>query len=88
MNPLSIEVLQRPCAFVLHIIDPGETLRRLSLFFQDRHLVIEQLVLHRYPSGDAQVIFHCLLERDRISRTVQLLEGLPGVIKVQKMEGR
>lgn len=88
MNPLTAEVVKRPCAFVMHITDPNETLRKLALFFQDRKIMIENMNMHRYRDGDANLVIHCQIEKDRITRTVQLLEELPGIMKLERMEGR
>jgi len=45
--------------------------------------VIDNLNLHRYRSGEAMLIIHCQLEKDRIHRTVDLLEKLPGVMELE-----
>ena len=88
MSHLSVEVIHRPCAFVLHIEDPTETLKKLAMFFQDRKISVNNLQLHRYRDCDGLVIVHCQLEKDRIWRTVQLMEQIPGIVKLEKMEGR
>ena len=85
---LTVEVIRRPCAFVLQILDPVETLKRLAMFFQDRHIQIDSLQMHRYRNGEATLIVHCHIEKDRIHRTVDLMEVLPGIIELKKMEGR
>lgn len=88
MSYLTVEVVRKPCAFVLHIQSPAETLKKLAMFFQDRKITIDNLNLHRYPGGDATVIIHCQVEKDRITRTVQMLEQLPGVMELERMEGK
>jgi hypothetical protein len=88
MNELTVEVVKRNCAFVLHITEPGDTLRKLAMFFQDRHIAIDNLHMHRYRNGEAMLIIHCLIEKDRITRTVQLLETMPGIMELEKMEAK
>lgn len=88
MNHLTVEVIKRPCALVLHIQKPMDTVRRLSMFFEERHIVVDTLNMHRYKNGEATLILHCHIEKDRISRTVQLLEQMPGIMELEKMEGR
>ena len=88
MPELTVEVAHRPCAFVLHIQDPAETLKDLAAFLQERKIVVSNLQLHRYRDGDGLVIIHCQLEKDRIWRTVQLMEQIDGISKIEKMEGR
>jgi len=88
MNHLTVQIIKKSCAFVLHVQEPTETLRKLCMFFLDRNILIDNLNMHRYRNGDAMVIIHCQIERDRISRTVQLLEQLPGIEELQRMEGK
>jgi len=88
VNHLSAHVIKKSCAFILQISEPTETLRKLSIFFLDRNIIIDNLNMHRYRSGDAMLIIHCQIEKDRIPRTVQLLELLPGVMELERMEGK
>jgi hypothetical protein len=88
MNYLSVEVVKKSCAFVLEIQEPIETLKKLAMFFQDRHIQIDSLQMHRFKSGEAMLIIHCHIEKDRIMRTVQLLEQLPGIMELERMEGK
>lgn len=88
MSYLSFEVVRRSCAFVMEVDEPEETMKKLMQFFIDRHIVIDSLQMHRYGSGNASVIIHCRIEKDRVARTVQLMEQLPGVLGMERMEGR
>lgn len=85
MSHLPAEVIHQSCVFVLEIQDPAETLKKLAVFFQDRHIAIENLQMHRYRNGDAKLIIHCQIEKDRIYRTVKLLEQLPGILKLEAL---
>jgi len=80
--------LRKNCAFVIHMRNPADTLRRVSIFFEDRGIPIELLNMHRYVSGDAILVVHCSIEKDRIPRTVQLLEKIPGICELERMEGK
>lgn len=88
MTQLIVEVVKKSCAFVLQIQEPAETLKKLAMFFQDRQIIIDNLNMHRYRNGDAMLILHCHIEKDRIARTVQLLEQLPGIMEMERMEGK
>lgn len=83
---LNIAVNKKACAFIMHIGDPNATLRTLSMFFLDRKIPIDNLNLHRYLNGEAMVIIHCQIEKDRISRTMELLENLPGIMTLEKLQ--
>lgn len=85
---LRLEVVKKSCVFVLNIVDPLETLKKLSMFFQDRGIIMESLHMHRYRNDEANVIIHCQVEKDRIRRTVELMEQLPGLLELDKMEGK
>lgn len=78
----------KSCAFVIHISDPSETLGKLSEFFKERKIIIDTLNMHRFDSGNAMLILHCQVEKDRIARTVQLLDALPGITKLERLEGK
>lgn len=85
---LTAEINKKPCAFVLQVEEPTDTLRRLAMFFADRNIQLNNLQMHRYSNGEAMLIIHCLVEKDRIARTVQLLEQMPRINELQKMEGK
>lgn len=87
-NFLTVEMSRKSCAFNLHVNDPNNTLRILSMFFVDRKIPIDNLHMHRYKSGEAMVIIHCSIEKDRIGRTVELLENLPGIVELEKLQGK
>lgn len=86
MNPLRAEVVKRSIALVMHISDPVETLRRLALFFQERNIMIDSMNLHRYRDGQANLVIHCQIEKDRITRTIELLEKMAGIIELEMLK--
>ncbi len=88
MSYLKVELVQTNCVFVLQIEDPTDTLRRLALFFQDNSVVLNDFNLHRYQDGTAMVIANCVVDRLRIDAITSMLHLLPGVMKVQRVEGR
>jgi hypothetical protein len=88
MSYLKVEVVQANCVFVLQIEGPTDTLRRLALFFQDNHVILNDFSLHRYQDGTAMVIANGMVERIRIDAITSMLHLLPGVMKVQRMEGK
>ncbi len=88
MSYLSVEVVRKSCAFVLQIQEPIDTLKKLAMFFQDRHLQIDSLQMHRFKNGEAMLIVHCQIEKDRIMKIEELIEQLPGIIELERMEGK
>lgn len=87
MSYLKVKLVQTNCVFVLQIEDPTDTLRRLALLFQDNSMLLNDFNLHRYQDGTAMVIVNCVVERMRIDAVTSLLHLLPGVVKVQRVEG-
>jgi hypothetical protein len=88
MSVLKIEIARTCCVFVLQIETPTDTLRRLALLFQDHQVVLNDFNLHRYQEGTAIVIVHAMIEKRRIDDVTSLLHLLPGVLQVQRMEGK
>lgn len=88
MSFLKVEISRRSCVFVLQIHTPTDTLRRLALFFLDMQMVINDFNLHRYQDGTAMVIVHCMIGKDVVDETTAMLHQLPGIIKVDLMEGK
>jgi len=88
MNHLTAEVVKKSCAFVLQIQDPTETLKKLAMFFLDRDIALDNLQMHRFRNSDAMLIIHSQIEKDSFARTVESLEQLPGVVKLEWLEGK
>lgn len=85
---MKIELIKKPCAFVLQIKHPLETLRRLAMSLDENGIIVEKMQLHRYRSGDASLIMHCHIERQRIANIITLLKELSGVIELEQMEAK
>jgi len=88
MGYLSVEVVRKSCAFVLQIQEPIDTLKKLAMFFQDRHIQVDSLQMHRFNSNEAMLIVHCQIEKDRITAIVELMEQWPGITELESMEGK
>lgn len=87
MNYLKAELIQMNCVYVLQIQEPTDTLRRLALFFHDNYMVLIDFNLHRYQDGTATVIANCVVDKMRSDDITSKLHLLPGVLKVQRVEG-
>lgn len=84
---LTLEVVRNPCVFILHIQEPAETLRRLAILFQERKITFDNLQLHTYRNGEASLIIHCHIIKDKIPGIVELLKHMHGIMELKKMEG-
>ncbi|TWI85844.1 hypothetical protein IQ13_1013 [Lacibacter cauensis] len=88
MSYLKVELVRTNCVFVLQIENPTDTLRRLAMFFQDNNVLLNDFNLHRYQDGTAMIIANCQVDKLRNDAINSLLHLLPGVVKVQRMEGK
>lgn len=88
MTNLTFQIVKKSCAFVIHMYNPEDILRSIIMFLYDRHIVIDTLNKYRCDDSFARLIICCKLERDRIHRTVQLLEELPGIKVMERMEAK
>jgi hypothetical protein len=88
MNQLTAMVVKRSCLFVIQIMYPLDTFARLLQFFRDRNILVEQVHYESRCDRAATLHIYCHIEKDRIIRTVHLLERLEGVTEVERLEGK
>jgi hypothetical protein len=87
MNPVE-EGLKKPCAFIIRIKFPLQTLILISKFLIDRKIQIETMQQNMLNEEEAILILHCKIERDRIKHTQYNLEKLKGIIELELLEGK
>lgn len=88
MNQLTATVVKRSCLFVIQVTYPLDTFSRLLQLFRDRNLLLESAHFHCRHENAATLYIYCHIEKDRIPRTVQLLERMEGVCEVERLEGK
>ncbi|HMH32389.1 MAG TPA: hypothetical protein VK543_05125 [Puia sp.] len=67
---------------------PIETLQLILRLLSHRKIVIESLQMHAEGGGEATLILHCQVERDRIKYSQQILRKTQGVIGVEVLESK
>lgn len=82
---LRAEVVKKPCALVLHIDTPMETIRRLALFFEEQKVIVEKMQLHRYRAGDAMLIVHGSMDKEIIEEVLSGMKNMSGVKEVERV---
>ncbi|HMU47864.1 MAG TPA: hypothetical protein PKC72_15945 [Chitinophagaceae bacterium] len=87
MTHLSVEIVKKPYALVLHIEHPLDTVRRLVMYFEEIKLMVNTMEMYRYRNGDAMVILKCQVEEERLQNAFENIKKIAGVMTVEKMEG-
>jgi len=67
---------------------PLETLQQVIQLLSDRKIQVESLQMHAAGGGEAILILHCQVERDRIKHSQHILERMQGVMGVELLESR
>jgi acetolactate synthase regulatory subunit len=88
VNPLPAEFVKRLCAFVLRIEMPLQTLERIIQLLTLRKIHVEIMQMNSVTGGEAILILHCQVEKDRIRHTQCLLEKLEGIATVELLESK
>jgi hypothetical protein len=88
MSYLSIEFVKRQCVLILKIEMPLQTMEKLMDLFSDRKIYVESMHMQMIEGGEAKLMVHCSIEKDRISHTRASLEKMRGVLELQLMENR
>jgi len=79
---------KRPCAFVIRLNSPLHTQGEILKFFINRAISVSMMNLQCIHDREGVLILYCLIERDRIRRTVRLLEKIKGIIEMELLESR
>jgi hypothetical protein len=82
---LTVKVVKKPCAFVLHIESPLDTLKRLAMFFEERSVIVERMQMNRYNNGNAILTVQCMIDKDSIEVVVRQLSEMPGVREMERL---
>jgi hypothetical protein len=82
---MKVEVAKKPCAFVLNIIEPLETVIRVILLFSEKGTIIEKMQMHRLRTGDAILIVHCLVEKESFADMEKKLGSIEGIGKIERV---
>jgi len=88
MQSLASACFKKNCAFIIRIEFPLETLERITQLLSARKIVVESLQMQNVNSGEATLILHCLVERDRTKHFRRILEKIQGIITVALLESK
>jgi hypothetical protein len=75
-----------PCAFIIRISMPLLTQRGIVDFLLNRSVKVKSMNLHCAGDLEGILLIHCVIEKDRIKHTGNLLGKIKGVIEVEILQ--
>jgi hypothetical protein len=88
MSSVVAEVIRRACSFVIRIDMPLLITKDILEFLIHRKILLETMQMQNVGGGEAILILHCLVERDRLKHVQQGLEKINGILGVELLESR
>ena len=88
MSNVIAEVVRRACSYVIRIDMPLQITKNILEFLIQRRILLETMQLHGVGDGEAILILHCLVEKDRLKHVQQGLEKMNGILSVELLESR
>jgi hypothetical protein len=88
MSYLLAEVVRKACSFILRIDMPLQISKDVLEFLIHRKILLETMQMQGTGDGEAILILHCLVEKDRMKHIRQGLEKMNGILSVELLESR
>jgi len=88
MSCVLAEVVRRACSFVIRIDMPLKIAKDIMEFLLHRNILLESMHMQGVGDGEAILILHCLIEKDRVKRIQQGLEKMNGILSVELLESK
>lgn len=88
MSLLLAEVVRKACSFVIRIDMPLLVTRDILEFLLRRNILLETMQMQGVGDGEAILILHCLIEKDRVKHIHQGLEKMNGILNIELLESR
>jgi hypothetical protein len=88
MSYLDPEVIKRACSFVIRIDTPLQITKDILEFLIQRRILLQTIQMHGVGGGEAILILHCLVEKDRLKHVERGLQKLNGILSVELLESR
>jgi hypothetical protein len=88
MPYIRINTLRKACSFVIRIDMPLNITKNILEFLIQRKILLESMQMQGIGNGEAILILHCLVERDRVKHIQQTLEKMNGILSVDLLESR
>jgi hypothetical protein len=82
------EVIKKACSFVIRIDLPLQITKDILEFLIHRRILLQTMQMHGVGGGEAILIIHCLVEKDRVKHVQRGLEKMNGILSVELLESR
>ena len=82
------EAIKKTCSFVIRIDTPLHITKDILEFLIQRRIALQTMQMHGVDAGEAILIIHCLVERDRLKHVQRALEKMNGILSVELLESR
>ncbi|HMH21218.1 MAG TPA: hypothetical protein VK563_05560 [Puia sp.] len=80
--------VRRACSFVIRIDMPLQTAKDILEFLLRRKILLETMQMQSVGGGEAMLILHCHVEKDRMKHLQHGLEKLNGILSVDLLESK
>jgi hypothetical protein len=88
MTTSAPEIIKRACSFVIRIDTPLQITKDILEFLIHRRIMLQTMQMHGIGGGEAILIIHCLVEKDRLKHLQRALEKTDGILSVELLESR
>ncbi len=82
------EAVKKSCSFVIRIDLPLQITKNILEFLIKREILLQTMQMHGIGGGEAILIIHCLVEKDRLKHIQRGLEKIDGILSVELLESR
>jgi hypothetical protein len=82
------DLLKRPCAFLMKIVNPLETSALILDTLSERGINVNTANLHNISREEGILIIHCMIETDRARSMRGFLEKLKGITELEYLHSR
>lgn len=88
MQIMKEDLSKKTFVFVFQLEDWVSAIARIFSIFLERSIEVNEFHYHATEIEKGRLLICCRMEKDRIGRTVSLLDKLPGVVKLDWMENK
>ena len=85
---MSIDISKKPFVFIFQLEIKSSVTARIIVLLFERNVEVVEFYYYVKETNEGRLFIYCQMEKDRIGRTVYLLDKLPGVLNIDWMESK